>query len=125
MNGSHTDFTLYRDSGNFVILKEGTMKKILLVPAALLAWAVCRRQIWFLSDGNHLCKGLYGTAGDEYGRKTLFARVPFGVVVCATRYWTYEEILEEEKGDREMADRIWAEFATARQEDGTRRFLRS
>lgn len=71
-------------------------------------------RIWFLRTGNHLCEGAYGTAGDEYGRKTYYLRLPGGILVVAGRHWTYDEILAEEDGDRDMADRVWAGYADGR-----------
>ena len=75
-----------------------------------------QKRVWFLRDGNHLCCGLVGTAGDEYGNKTAFVNVGFGIVVWAIRRWTYEEIAVEM--EEEDAARIWAEFAENRREDG-------
>lgn len=72
-------------------------------------------RLWFLSSGNHLCHGLCGVASDEYGHKTWFLRVPFGVLVWAVRYWTYDEIVSMDKDD---APQVWEDFARNRQEAG-------
>ncbi|WP_086846969.1 hypothetical protein [Amycolatopsis kentuckyensis] len=76
------------------------------------------KRIWFLRNGNHLCEGLAGQASDEYGHKTYFLRVPFGVVVLQGKAYTFDEILAEEDGDFLMAESLWREFDSCRRMDG-------
>ena len=63
-------------------------------------------RLWYLPKGHHLC-GKYvvgelmnprpwGTAGDEYGHKTWWLRLPTGgVIVWASKKIYYPECLEE------------------------------
>lgn len=74
-----------------------------------------KRRLWFLRNGNHLCCGLAGVASTEYGDKTWWLRLPFGVLVFAVRHWTWAETVADYGDD---AERAWAEWATARQEGG-------
>lgn len=83
--------------------------------------------VWFMPDGEHYCSGWFGTAWDEYGRKTAWTRVPLanGVLVVAYGYLTFDEVAEQ-FGDTTDFDRIMStfgcfnEFAKCRVEDGVR-----
>lgn len=60
---------------------------------------------------------LAGTAGDEYGRKTYWAWLGFGVVVVAGRFWTWEETLASAGGDEDLANHFEDEYLAAIREE--------
>lgn len=81
------------------------------------------RRLWFLRTGNHLCFNLFGTGGTEYGDKTFYIKIPFGVLVYRVRRWTYKEIVvfENNNATEEFLahpEWVWDDFETTRMEDG-------